>query len=200
MPSEQLLPLLGYVVAMIGTPGPNNLMLMSAGANFGFRRSLPHIFGIVFGCQILLLAGALGVSQLLVQAPAAMWLLRAAGAAFLFWLAWKLLRTRQLRDSGAAAAKPFSFVQAALFQWVNPKAWVMTLTAVATYTNPAEFSHSFMLVSLAFALLGLPLISLWNLGGSSLRLWLQRDGALQWFNRGMALLLVASLYPVLVTT
>jgi threonine/homoserine/homoserine lactone efflux protein len=97
-------------------------------------------------------------------------------------------------------ARPFSFMQAALFQWVNPKAWLMTLTAVASYCNPADFAHSLLIVSLAFGLLGLPLISLWNLGGSSLRQYLQRDNSLQWFNRGMALLLVASLYPIIATT
>lgn len=200
MPAEQVLSLLGYVVAMVGTPGPNNLMLMSAGANFGFRRSLPHIIGIVCGCQVLLLAAALGVSQLLVQVPSALWLLRGIGAAFLTYLAWNLLRTRQLHNTPTATLRPFSFLQAALFQWVNPKAWLMTLTAVATYTDPADFTRSFVLVSLAFTVLGLPLISLWNLGGSSLRQYLQRDGALQWFNRGMALLLLGSLYPIVVAS
>jgi threonine/homoserine/homoserine lactone efflux protein len=200
MSAEQLQSLLGYVVAMVATPGPNNLLLMSAGANFGFRRSLPHIFGIVCGCQVLLLAAALGVSRLLTQAPTLMWLLRWTGAAFLVWLAWNLVRTRQLQEAPGAGARPFSFMQAALFQWVNPKAWLMTLTAVASYCNPADFAHSLLIVSLAFGLLGLPLISLWNLGGSSLRQYLQRDNSLQWFNRGMALLLVASLYPIIATT
>jgi threonine/homoserine/homoserine lactone efflux protein len=197
MATEQLLSLTGFVMAMVGTPGPNNLMLISAGANFGFRRSLPHIFGIAFGCQILLLAVALGLGQLLSIYPQAMLLLQLAGALFLLYLAWGLLRARSFNGQQQGSAQPMTFLQAALFQWVNPKAWMMTITAIATYSDPAAFPWTVTVISLAFVLLGLPLISIWNLFGTSLRHWLRQEKYLLWFNRGMALLLVGSLYPVL---
>lgn len=199
MLTEQLISLAGFVTAMVGTPGPNNLMLVSAGANFGFRRSLPHIFGITFGCQVLLIAVALGLGQLLVIYPKAMVLLQVAGALFLLYLAYGLLRSRGLGTEQNASARPMSFLQAALFQWVNPKAWMMIITAIATYSDPGAFTSTVTVISLAFIVLGLPLISTWNLFGTSLRHWLRQEKYLVWFNRTMALLLVGSLYPVLMS-
>jgi threonine/homoserine/homoserine lactone efflux protein len=198
MPAEQLVSLVTFVIAMVGTPGPNNLMLISAGANFGFRRSVPHILGITFGCQVLLLAVALGLGQLLAVYPRAILLLQIGGASFLLYLAWGLLRARSFNGQ-ANTLQPMTFMQAALFQWVNPKAWMMTITAIATYGNPAAFALTVTVISLAFVILGLPLISIWNLFGTSLRHWLRQEKYLRWFNRGMALLLVGSLYPVLQT-
>lgn len=199
MATEQFVSLIGFVMAMVGTPGPNNLMLISAGANFGFRRSLPHIFGIAFGCQILLLAAALGLGQLLSLYPQAMLVLRIAGALFLLYLAWGLLRARSFSGRQEGSAQPMTFLQAALFQWINPKAWMMTITAIATYGDPAAFPFTVTVISLAFVVLGLPLISVWNLFGTSLRHWFRQEKYLLWFNRSMALMLVGSLYPVLVS-
>lgn len=197
MATEQLISLIGFVMVMVGTPGPNNLMLISAGANFGFRRSLPHIFGIAFGCQLLLLAVALGLGQLLSVYPQTMVLLQIAGALFLMYLAWGLLRTRSFDGQRGTAAKPMTFMQAALFQWVNPKAWMMTITAIATYSDPNAFALTVTVISLAFVVLGLPLISSWNLFGTSMRHWLRQEKYLLWFNRTMAVMLIGSLYPVL---
>lgn len=197
MSTEQFVSLIGFVMVMVGTPGPNNLMLISAGANFGFRRSLPHILGITFGCQILLLAAAFGLGQLLTVYPPAMLLLQVAGVLFLLYLAAGMLRTRSFSGEAQGNARPMTFLQAALFQWVNPKAWMMTVTAIATYSDPNAFTVTILVISLAFAVLGLPLISVWNLFGTTLRHWLRQEKYLLWFNRSMALLLVASLYPLL---
>lgn len=201
MQPEQLLPLIGFIIAMVATPGPNNLMLMAAGANFGFRRSLPHLFGISVGCQILLLAIALGLGQLFETYPQVVTVLRAAGSLFLLYMAWQLLRPAAgLGQSVAGATKevrPLTFWQAALFQWINPKAWMMTITAVATFANPAQFVISTLIIGLLFLVLGFPLISAWNVGGAALKHWLQQGRRLVRFNRVMAVLLIGSLYPLL---
>ncbi len=201
MQPEQLLPLIGFIIAMVATPGPNNLMLMAAGANFGFRRSLPHLLGISVGCQILLLAIALGLGKLFETYPQVVTVLRAAGSLFLLYMAWQLLRPAAgLGQSGAAVAKevrPLTFWQAALFQWINPKAWMMTITAVATFANPAQFVVSTLIIGMLFLVLGFPLISAWNVGGAALKHWLQQGRRLVRFNRVMAVLLIGSLYPLL---
>lgn len=194
MLTEQFVALIGFVAVMTGTPGPNNLMLMASGANAGFRRSLPHILGIAIGCQVILVCVALGLGQLLTRFPQGVTALRVGGALYLLYLAWQLVRTRDLKSDGYNA-KPLTFMQAALFQWVNPKAWMMILTGVATFTQPQNFTLSAAIVAGTFLIVGLPLISSWNLFGAVLKNWLQQGQRLRGFNRAMAILLVASLYP-----
>ncbi|ASK34590.1 lysine transporter LysE [Alcanivorax sp. N3-2A] len=195
---ENTLPMIGFIVVMVGTPGPNNLMLMAAGANAGFRRSLPHILGIVVGCQMMLLAVAVGLGQVLVRFPALAVGLRVAGAAFLIWLAWQLVRRRHPDASNRASARPLTFRQAALFQWINPKAWMMIVTAIATYTHPGDYALSVAVVAGLFLLLSLPLISTWNLFGVALQGWLNQGRRLAFFNVAMAVLLLVSMYPTFI--
>lgn len=197
MPLEQLLPLAGFVIAMVGTPGPNNLMLMTAGARFGFRRSVPHILGITFGCQTVLLAVALGLGRLLQAFPQALTILQVLGCMFLIYLAWLLLRPADASAAPEQQGRPLTFWEAALFQWINPKAWMMIITAIATYTNPQHFVTGAVVVAALFVILGIPLISAWSYAGTSLRDWLGQGQRLARFNMAMAALLVASLYPVL---
>ncbi len=120
--------------------------------------------------------------------------LRLGGALYLLYLAWSLVRTRQLSETDREA-RPLTFTQAALFQWVNPKAWMMILTGMATFTQPDRFTASVILVAGAFLIVGLPLISAWNLFGATLKNRLHQGHRLTVFNRAMAVLLVASLYP-----
>jgi|AACY02.14.fsa_nt_gi threonine/homoserine/homoserine lactone efflux protein len=198
MSFEQLIPVAFFVIAMVGTPGPNNLMLLTAGANFGFRRSLPHILGITAGCQVLLLAIALGLGQLFSAWPTSVVLLKLAGSGFLVYMALQLLRPRAAALGETGEVRPLSFLQAALFQWVNPKAWLMLITGLATYVNPAQMALSTLLIGITFAVVGLPLTCLWNVGGVALKDWLQHGRRLLHFNRLMAALLLASLVPLLV--
>jgi threonine/homoserine/homoserine lactone efflux protein len=197
MSLDQLIPVAFFVIAMVGTPGPNNLMLLTAGANFGFRRSLPHILGITMGCQVLLLAIALGLGQMFSLWPLSVLLLKLAGGGFLLYMAVQLLRPRAAALGEAAEARPLSFLQAALFQWVNPKAWLMLITGLATYVNPQQMLVSTLLIGVTFALVGLPLTCLWNVGGVALKDWLQHGRRLLHFNRVMAVLLLVSLLPLL---
>lgn len=197
MNPEQYLPLVAFTLVMVGTPGPNNLMLMSAGANFGFRRSIPHIFGISIGCQVLLLAIALGLGQLLEAYPQAALLLKACGAMFLLYMAYQLARPRKSKLEVNREIKPLTFLQAALFQWVNPKAWLMLVTVVSTFSNREHFFTSVLIIAVIFFCMGLPLICAWNIGGVALKSWLQQGQRLLQFNRAMAGLLLLSMYPML---
>lgn len=199
MPLEQLLALTGFVVVMTGTPGPNNMMLLASGANFGFRRSMPHILGITFGCQVLLVAVALGIGQLLILYPLAAGVLKLLCGAALVYLAWMLVRpVRQVPATGEVKVpRPLTFWQAVLFQWVNPKAWLMMITAIATYTQPEAMFNSIVIIAVLFALVGIPCISIWNLFGASLRSFLQDAVRARVFNISMAVLLLGSMYPLL---
>ncbi|MGJ8688040.1 MAG: LysE family translocator [Gammaproteobacteria bacterium] len=197
MNPEQTLPLLAFIFVMVGTPGPNNLMLMSAGANFGFRRSVPHILGISVGCQVLLLAIALGLGQLLATYPALTLALKVLGGLFLVYMAVQLARPKPAKIETIEGLRPLTFWQAALFQWVNPKAWLMIITAIATFADRQSFAVSVLRIAVIFFFMGLPLISAWNIGGVALKGWLQQGQRLQRFNYVMAALLLLSMYPMM---
>ncbi len=198
MNPEQILPLLAFILVMVGTPGPNNLMLMSAGANFGFRRSVPHILGISVGCQILLLAIALGLGQLLAAIPMLALVLKVLGGLFLFYMAVQLVKPKPAKIETIEGLRPLTFWQAALFQWVNPKAWLMIITAIATFSEQQSFALSVFSIAVIFFFMGIPLISAWNIGGVALKGWLGQGRRLQYFNYLMAALLLLSMYPMMV--
>ncbi len=179
------------------TPGPNNLMLLSSGLNFGFRASIPHVLGISIGFAFMLVAVGLGLALAFERWPLLYQLLKIAGVAYLLWLAWGLASAGSLSlDRRAGAPKPMGFWAAAAFQWVNPKAWVMGVSAFATYM-PAKGLTSVLLTATLFALINLPSVAAWALCGSQLRHWLAEPARQRLFNRVMAALLVASLLPLL---
>ena len=176
------------------------MMLLASGVNFGLRRSLPHMFGISLGFMLLVAAVGLGLGQLFEQVPLLYSVLRYLGAAYLLYLAWKIANSGAPDHQANAAGKPFSFLQAAAFQWVNPKAWIMAIGAITTYTPQDNFVVSVLLIAALFALVNCPSVGLWTIAGSMLRNWLNNARALRVFNIGMALLLVASLYPIFADT
>ncbi len=178
------------------TPGPNNMMLLTSGVNFGFRRSIPHMLGISVGFCVLLLAVGLGLGAALAAVPVLFVGLKIAGGLYLLYIAWRIGTSRRLGE-GRVGADPMTFMGAALFQWVNPKAWVMAVTAMAAYTNPDQYLTTVLMVAFAFALVNLPSVSTWAGFGSGLREWLSEPVRLKWFNITMAVLLVASLWPML---
>ncbi len=188
--------LVGLAFVSSITPGPNNLMLLASGVNFGFRRTVPHMLGIGAGFASLLLAVGFGLGALLTAFPALDLALKLAGGAYLLVLAWKIAASRSLGEVGEAA-RPMSFGEAAAFQWVNPKAWVMAVTAMAVYTSPEAPFLSVLLVAAAFALVNLPSVSAWAGFGMALRGFLADPVRLKWFNVAMGLLLAASLWPML---
>ena len=177
------------------TPGPNNLMVMTSGLNFGFGRTVPHILGIAVGFSVMIALVGLGLAAVFVRVPTAMVVLKVVGAAYLVVLAVKIARSGPPR-TGAARGVPLTFAQAAAFQWVNPKAWIMAVTACATYGDPDRATASVLLVAAVFGTMGLPCVSIWASFGSGLRRTLADPAKLRIFNYTMAALLVASLYPL----
>jgi len=196
MSPELLVAFITFAFVTSITPGPNNMMLLASGVNFGLRRSLPHMFGISLGFMLLVMAVGLGLGQVFERLPQLYTALRYLGAAYLLYLAWKIARSGA-PNTGNERGKPFSFLQAAAFQWINPKAWVMAIGAITTYTPQENFIVNVLLIAALFALVNCPSVGLWTVAGSLLRRWLSQPGLLRIFNVGMALLLVASLYPIL---
>ncbi|KXO76226.1 LysE family translocator [Brucella anthropi] len=198
MSVEIFLALLVFAFVSSVTPGPNNLMLLASGVNFGFRRTIPHMLGIGVGFFILLLAVGFGLGALIETVPSFYAALKFAGGAYMLYLAWKIAMSRSIGEAKHRdKAEPMTFLQAAAFQWVNPKAWVMAITGIATYANHANYYVAVLLVSAAFAIVNLPSVSVWAGFGTLLRNWLSDPVRLKWFNLIMALLLVLSLWPML---
>ncbi|WP_027051202.1 LysE family translocator [Mesorhizobium erdmanii] len=197
MSLDAFLALLVYAFVTSITPGPNNLMLLASGVNFGIARTVPHMLGISTGFLILLLAVGFGLGAVLTAFPALHNALKIAGAAYLLYLAWRIAMSRSLSTKGEVAAKPMRFIDAAAFQWVNPKTWVMALYAMAVYTNPDHPFTSVALISIAFAVVNLPSVSIWAGFGTALRGFLSDPVRLRWFNIAMGVLLAATLWPML---
>lgn len=179
------------------TPGPNNTMLLASGVNFGFNRTIPHMLGITCGFFSLVLAVGLGLGAMFQTYPLLYTILRYAGAAYLLYLAWKIAHSGPVSDSRAGNHAPISYWGAAAFQWVNPKAWIMAIGAISTYTPLQGYFFNVVVIAAVFALINLPSVSVWVICGSLLRNLLRDRRWLRLFNWGMALLLVASLYPLL---
>ena len=187
--------LLGFAFVTTVTPGPNNLMLMASGANFGFRRTLPHMLGIVGGLSVMALLVGAGLMALFDALPALNLVLKVASVCYLLWLALKIATAAPMSERDADS-RPMTFLQAAAFQWVNPKAWAMCLSAITLYA-PDRTLLSVAIVAGAFAVVCFPAISVWAWLGTVVRQWLSNATRLKVFNITMAALLVASLYPVL---
>ena len=189
------LPLAIFVFVNSITPGPNNVMLTAAGANFGYRRCLPHMLGITAGVAVMVLLVGAGLGTVFERIPAAYTTLRYAGAAYLLLLAWRIARTRPGED-GQRHGRPFSFWEAAVFQWVNPKAWIMVVGMVAAYMPQNYPMRDLVLAAAVLALVNYPSISFWTLFGSAVGRFLSSPDAMRRFNLSMATLLVLSLYPI----
>ncbi len=195
MPYEILLALIAFAFVSSITPGPNNLMLMASGANFGFRRTVPHMLGIGLGFTFMVLLVGAGLVQIFDQFPFSYTVLKIVSVAYLLYLAWKIAHAAPV-DGQESAGRPMTFVQAAAFQWVNPKAWAMALTATTAYA-PEHTLGTILIVALVFGAINLPSVSTWTVLGQQMARILTNPRRMVAFNWTMAALLVASLYPVL---
>lgn len=184
------------------TPGPNNFMLLASGVNFGFRLSIPHMLGISLGFLVMVLAVGLGLAEIFAKFTWVYEVLKWVGAIYMLYLAWCIATSGPVEDSPTQGrvAKPMSFLAAAAFQWVNPKAWIMAVGAFSTYVPASSGLITIAGVAALFAAINLPSVGAWALFGSSLRHLLKVRRNLLLFNYGMAALLVASLYPLLHAT
>ncbi|OXI65565.1 lysine transporter LysE [Burkholderia sp. AU28863] len=177
------------------TPGPNNTMLLASGVNFGFRRTMPHLFGISIGVAILMLCVGFGLGEAFKRLPLLYTILEAASVAYLLYLAWRIGTSGEVKAHGAKP-RPMTFLEAAAFQWVNPKAWMMVLTAATTVQLSTDYGMNAAWMSVVFILIGFPCICLWAAFGLGLRRFLSNPRALRVFNVTMAVLLILSLYPL----
>jgi threonine/homoserine/homoserine lactone efflux protein len=179
------------------TPGPNNTLLLASGVSYGFKRTVPLILGVAIGFPAMIGCIGLGLGQIFQTYPAIYMAMKYVGAAYMIWLAWKIA-TAELTSSGdEVAGKPMTFVQAALFQWINPKAWVMAVTAVSAYTIATDYRTGLLVVVLTFVLMGISSASTWATFGVGLRHILNDPRYFRAINVLLALLLVASLVPML---
>ena len=194
---ELIIPVAVFGVSALCTPGPNNVMLTASGVNFGFRRSIPHMMGIIVGFSVMNLAVGLGLGGVFETYPQIHMGLKYVTIAYLIFLAWKMA-TADAASGNEACAKPFSFVQAAAFQWVNPKAWAVVISAVATFTTiGGDLMGEVVLMSLVFLLVSILSTSSWAFFGTVIARYLQSPRHLKIFNWSMAGLLLLSLAPVL---
>jgi threonine/homoserine/homoserine lactone efflux protein len=186
-----------FVFAFVGsvTPGPNNLMLLASGVNYGLRRTLPHIAGVSLGVAAMVLVLGAGLARVFATAPRLEIALKIAAVIYMLWLAWKIA-TAAPSDQVDATGRPLTFLQALGFQWVNPKAWAMALTALGAYAL-GDGLAGVLVVALVFVAVGPPSNILWVVMGQGLRRLLAKPVLVRRFNVSMALLLVASLWPVL---
>lgn len=199
MMMDFLLPLAAFAILAAGTPGPNNLMLMTSGMNYGFRRSAGHMAGVAIGMPLMIVAVGLGLSQLFAWFPVLEILLKYVCAAYLIYLAYriatampKMAETGEMEVSG----QPLTFAQAAAFQWVNPKSWVMATTALTVYALPLSNTGNAFAIALVFAFVGMFTATSWTALGDRLRLFFSNPVRLRVFNSVSALLLLATLIPV----
>ncbi|WP_322042130.1 LysE family translocator [Paraburkholderia sp. J67] len=185
-----------FVVVTTITPGPNNTMLLASGVNFGFKRTVPHILGISAGVVVLMLSVGFGLGQAFRHVPGLYTALEAASVAYLLWLAWKIGTSGDIKVK-SGERRPMRFHEAIAFQWINPKAWMMVLTAATTIRLSADFGVNTVVMSALFYVIGLPCICVWAAFGTGMRRFLADPRRLRAFNIAMALSLVASMYPLL---
>ncbi|RMA43104.1 LysE family translocator [Rhodophyticola porphyridii] len=179
------------------TPGPNNLMLMASGANFGIRRTIPHMLGVALGFVIMALAIGVGLIRVFDAYPVIYDILKVISIVYLLYLAWKIGTAVPILPNAQATGTPLTFLQAAGFQWVNPKALSMALTAITVYTPPGRDLGDLLIMATVFGLVNLPSVGSWAWLGLQMRRFLTNPARLRAFNITAAGLLVASLYPIL---
>lgn len=195
---ETLLPLILFVLSATVTPGPNNVMLLASGVNFGVRATGPHILGISLGYPFMIIAIGLGLGTIFHQFPLLHEILRWIGSAYLLWLAWRIATAAGM-GKAENRGRPFTFLEAAGFQWVNPKAWIIAVGAYSVYSTPTMAAlPQALLFGAVFFSASVPSCSIWATFGSVIGRWLKSARALRIFNGTMAALLAASVLMLFV--
>ena len=179
------------------TPGPNNLMLMASGTNYGFSRSLPHLLGVSLGFTLMICLVGVGLIEIFDAYPLSYTVLKIFSVGYLVYLAWKIATAESATGSSKAVGSPMTFLQAAAFQWVNPKAWAMALTAISVYAVTEDQFLGVLVIALMFCAVNLPSCGCWVVLGTQLRRLLTNPVRLRVFNITCSVLLLGSLYPIL---
>ena len=196
MPTDMVLALALFTFATAFSPGPNNIMVTASGVNFGFARTIPHMAGITIGFMVLVGACAAGLGAIFTAVPALQLALKIVGSLYMLWLAWKVANARSADAEADDMARPLTFLQAAAFQWVNPKAVVIALSAISLYVRPDHRVADILTVLLLFGFFTAFTVITWTGFGVALRSVLRDPRRAKIFNVAMALLLVASIVPM----
>lgn len=188
-----------FALAGVLTPGPNNIMLLSSGLTFGYKNTLPHIFGVMLGFTVMIILVGLGLGAIFETFPIIFTVLKVIGILYLFWMAWHIANSKgEIKTKNNQSTKPFTFLQAASFQWVNPKAWFMAITATVSFvTNPQYGLLQVIIIACIFMLAGFISTNAWTLGGVYLKKLIKNPLHVRIFNITMAILIVASVLPVI---
>ena len=198
MPIDVFLALVTFACVMAFTPGPNNIMLAASGVNFGFARTVPHMVGVTIGFVVLMLSCGVGLGLIFAAVPVLQLALKIAGTLYMLWLAYRVATAHQGRDDDGGRVRPFTFWQAAAFQWINPKAVVAVLSALALYVRPGQEKQDLPMMLVVFGLVTAGSVATWAGFGVALRRFLRDPAHARLFNLAMALLLVASIVPMVV--
>ncbi len=190
-----LLAIFSFVTSI--TPGPNNIMLLASGINFGLKRTMPHAIGVSLGFFVMLLAVGIGIGTLIKSSPIIYNILKYLGALYLLWLAWKTAISHSVEQNSNRQGSPLTLLEAALFQWINPKSWMMAISGITLYTSPQYPYISMLLVAIIFTLINFPCVAIWATFGHSLRERLKNPKILKLFNFIMGGLLALSAISVL---
>lgn len=196
MPYDLFLALVVFAFVMAMTPGPNNIMLTASGVNFGFARSIPHMSGVTLGFLVMVGACALGLGLVFTAVPVLQLVLKIAGAGYMLWLAWKVANAKPSDGQSDTAGQPLTFLQAALFQWVNPKGVLAALSGIALFMRPDHAVTDFAIMATVYGLATLASVTVWTGFGVALRKLLSNPRHARIFNIAMGLLLVASIVPM----
>ncbi|PHS32004.1 MAG: lysine transporter LysE [Sulfurovum sp.] len=194
--STMLLSVISFAFATAMTPGPNNFMLLSSGVTFGYKRTLAHIIGVMVGFPIMILAVGLGLGTVFESYPLLYDLLKVVGISYLLWMAWKIATSSSSMGSDDKVKKPFTLFQAMLFQWVNPKAWVMVITAIGSFITSKEDAFlQVLVIAFTYLCVGFLSTNFWALGGVYLQKFISNEKKVKMFNRVMAVLIILSVVP-----
>jgi threonine/homoserine/homoserine lactone efflux protein len=197
MTNDLFLALVVFAAIAAYTPGPNNTILMASGINYGFRQTLPMIFGVGLGFPLMIACVGLGLGKIFEIFPQIYTALKYLGAAYMLWLAYKIANSKPSSGENDSAAKPLTFLQGAAFQWINPKGWIMAVTALSAYTLASDYYFGVVAVVATFMFMGFTSAATWAMFGVILK---EVMGSPKWFkliNYGLAALLVLSLVPLL---
>jgi threonine/homoserine/homoserine lactone efflux protein len=195
---EFYLSILIFAISSTVTPGPNNIMIMTSGLNYGVKKSIPHLLGICFGFPVMVIVIGFGFSIVFVRYPLFNEIIKIFGVIYLLYLAWLIASSSPVSLEGRKS-KPLSFTQAALFQWVNPKAWVVATGAVSAYTSVSSDMYAQVIfIALAFLIVAIPSLGTWLIFGVGIKKYLKSTKHQKIFNLAMALLLIVSVLPVLI--
>jgi threonine/homoserine/homoserine lactone efflux protein len=194
---NDFIPLLLFALSTTLTPGPNNIMMMNSGMHFGIRRSLPHYLGICIGFPAMVLLVSFGLGAIFIHFAWIKNTLKILGSIYMLYLAWQILISSTNANLGQTR-KPLRFYQVLLFQWVNPKAWLMAISTISIFTISDNQFNNALIISMVYFLMCIPCIGSWLLFGKFLQKILKKPSHRIWFNIAMALALVASIAMILI--